>query len=79
MKQCRIYDTACIDPSFCDRRDACCAGDPNCVAPTPVMSRAHLLAAVLSIEDRRGNSIVFRFAGEADRKTYLEAERKVLA
>ncbi len=30
-RRCRVYDTACINPSYCDARDACCAGDPNCV------------------------------------------------
>ena len=29
-RRCRIYDTACLNPSYCDARDACCAGDPNC-------------------------------------------------
>ncbi len=29
--RCRIYDTACINPSYCGARDACCAGDPDCV------------------------------------------------
>lgn len=28
--KCRIYDTACINPRYCDERDACCAGDMNC-------------------------------------------------
>jgi len=31
--RCRIYDTACINPSYCDAHDACCAGDPNCQTP----------------------------------------------
>ncbi len=29
-QRCRIYDTACINPSYCDAHDACCAGDMNC-------------------------------------------------
>ena len=32
IKKCRVYDTACINPSYCDARDACCAGDPDCRA-----------------------------------------------
>jgi len=28
--KCRIYDTDCINPRFCNERDACCAGDPEC-------------------------------------------------
>jgi HEPN domain-containing protein len=28
--KCRIYDTNCINPRYCDERDACCAGDPDC-------------------------------------------------
>ena len=28
--RCRVYDTACINPSYCAARDACCAGDPDC-------------------------------------------------
>lgn len=30
VKWCRVYDTECINPTFCDARDACCAGDPDC-------------------------------------------------
>lgn len=30
-KRCRVYDTACINASYCDAHDACCAGDPDCV------------------------------------------------
>ena len=33
VRRCRVYDTACINPSYCDARDACCEGDPAC---TPV-------------------------------------------
>lgn len=29
-KRCRIYGTACLNPTYCDARDACCAGDPDC-------------------------------------------------
>ena len=29
-KRCRVYDTDCINPSYCNARDACCAGDPDC-------------------------------------------------
>lgn len=29
-RRCRIYDAPCINPKYCDERDACCAGDPNC-------------------------------------------------
>lgn len=32
VKKCRAYDTACINSSYCDARDACCAGDPACRA-----------------------------------------------
>lgn len=32
--RCRIYDVACINPIYCDARDACCAGDPDCVPPS---------------------------------------------
>jgi hypothetical protein len=28
--RCRVYDTACMNPIYCDQRDACCAGDPEC-------------------------------------------------
>lgn len=30
FKQCRVYDALCINPIYCDARDACCAGDPDC-------------------------------------------------
>lgn len=33
--RCRIYDAACINPSYCDDHDACCAGDPDCRAEIP--------------------------------------------
>jgi len=29
-QRCRVNNTACINPSYCDARDACCAGDPDC-------------------------------------------------
>lgn len=32
--QCRVYDAACLNPIYCDARDACCAGDPDCVPPS---------------------------------------------
>ena len=35
VKPCRVYDTTCINPSYCDERDACCAGDPDCRAEVP--------------------------------------------
>lgn len=28
--RCRAYDAFCINPSYCDARAACCAGDPDC-------------------------------------------------
>jgi hypothetical protein len=28
----RVYDAARVNPNYCDARDACCAGDPNCVS-----------------------------------------------
>ena len=28
---CRIYDTYCINPLYCNDADACCAGDMRCV------------------------------------------------
>ena len=31
VSRCRIYDTACVNPSYCSTRDACCAGDSDCV------------------------------------------------
>lgn len=31
VKWCRVHDTACINPIYCDARDACCAGDPDCM------------------------------------------------
>lgn len=34
-KRCRAYDALCINPSYCDARDACCAGDPACRAEVP--------------------------------------------
>lgn len=33
-RRCRVYDTECINPSYCDAHDACCAGDPDCVPPS---------------------------------------------
>lgn len=30
--RCRVYDTACMNPSYCNARDSCCAGDPACRA-----------------------------------------------
>ena len=30
MTKCRIYDTGCINPRYCNEHDACCAGDMNC-------------------------------------------------
>ena len=33
--RCRVYDAACINPSYCDARDACCAGDMNCRPEVP--------------------------------------------
>ena len=30
-QRCRIADTLCINPAYCEARDACCAGDPNCL------------------------------------------------
>jgi len=33
MTRCRIYDTPCINPAYCDKYDACCAGDMNCKPP----------------------------------------------
>ena len=35
VKRCRVYDTACINSSYCDARDACCAGDPDCRGEGP--------------------------------------------
>jgi hypothetical protein len=35
VKRCRVYDAACINPSYCDAHDACCAGDPACRAEVP--------------------------------------------
>ena len=29
-QRCRLYDTPCLNPAYCDARDACCAGDPAC-------------------------------------------------
>jgi hypothetical protein len=29
--QCRVYDTLCVNDRFCRARDACCAGDMECV------------------------------------------------
>ena len=34
-KRCRTYDAYCINPSYCDQRDACCAGDPDCREEVP--------------------------------------------
>ncbi len=31
--RCRIYDSPCLNPTYCDARDACCAGDPECKEP----------------------------------------------
>ena len=35
IKRCSVYDTACVNPSYCAARDACCAGDPDCRAEVP--------------------------------------------
>jgi hypothetical protein len=35
VKRCRVYDALCINPSYCDAHDACCAGDPDCRAEVP--------------------------------------------
>jgi len=35
VKRCRVYDALCINPIYCDARDACCAGDPDCRAEVP--------------------------------------------
>jgi hypothetical protein len=35
LKRCRVYDALCLNPSYCDARDACCAGDPACRAEVP--------------------------------------------
>jgi len=35
IKRCNVYDTACVNPSYCAARDACCAGDPDCRAEIP--------------------------------------------
>lgn len=32
---CRAYDAPCINPGYCDARDACCAGDPDCRPEEP--------------------------------------------
>ena len=37
---CRIYDTACLNPSYCNARDACCAGDPDCKPMTALADLA---------------------------------------
>ena len=29
-KWCRAHDAPCLNPSYCDARDACCVGDPDC-------------------------------------------------
>jgi hypothetical protein len=34
-QRCRIYNTVCINPTYCDARDACCAGDPDCKPEGP--------------------------------------------
>jgi hypothetical protein len=33
--RCRIYDTNCINPVYCDFNEACCAGDMDC-KPDPM-------------------------------------------
>ena len=33
--RCRVYDAACINPSYCAARDACCAGDMSCRPEVP--------------------------------------------
>ena len=30
FKKCRVYAAPCVNPTYCDARDVCCAGDPNC-------------------------------------------------
>src|SRR5207248_2860016 len=34
-RRCRVYDAACINPSYRAARAACCAGDPACRAEVP--------------------------------------------
>jgi hypothetical protein len=34
-RRCRVYDTSCINPSYCAAHDACCAGDPDCIPEAP--------------------------------------------
>lgn len=34
-RRCRIYDTDCINPHYCDARGGCCAGDPKCRPEDP--------------------------------------------
>lgn len=36
IQRCRVNYTPCINPDYCNARDACCAGDPECV---PLMER----------------------------------------
>lgn len=29
-RRCWVLNTVCLNPAYCDARDACCAGDPDC-------------------------------------------------
>jgi hypothetical protein len=48
--RCRIYDTACINPTYCDEKDACCAGDMNC-APATVRALCHECSEMVDVVD----------------------------
>lgn len=48
--RCRIYDTACVNPTYCADRDACCAGDMNCV-PARVQALCHECEEMVDVVD----------------------------
>ena len=49
-ERCRVYDAACINPSYCDAKDACCAGDPNC-QPVRPSALCHECSEVVDVVD----------------------------
>ncbi|HSX22335.1 MAG TPA: hypothetical protein VLE97_06120 [Gaiellaceae bacterium] len=49
-ERCRAYDAACLNPSYCDSRGACCAGDPRCLATGP-RALCHECAEMVDVVD----------------------------
>jgi hypothetical protein len=47
--RCRAYDAACINPSYCDARGACCAGDPCCLPASGSRALCHECAEMVDV------------------------------